>query len=225
MLNDVLVAPSVLSADFAHLADELDSISSADFIHYDVMDGHFVPNLSFGLDILKAIKRTTDVPVDVHLMISNPDVMVPAYIEAGADMISFHLEAATHSDRLVQMIHSAGAKAAVAINPGTSAALLEELVGCVDMILVMSVNPGFGGQRFIPGTIDKLRRVQALCREHGADPLIEVDGGVSAENATEICAAGANVLVAGSGIFKFDDRAQAISDLRGAGELGLSKRA
>lgn len=225
MLEDVLVAPSVLSADFAHLADELESIGSADYVHFDVMDGHFVPNLTFGPDILRAIKATTDVPVDAHLMISNPDEMCHLYVEAGADMVSFHLEATNHAHRLVSYLREAGVRPAVAINPATPVCMLDSIIEDVDMVLVMTVNPGFGGQKFIPSSVQKVAKVRSLAREHGVTPLIEVDGGVSASNAGQICAAGANVIVAGSAVFKKDDRAAAIQAIKDAGQSGISKRA
>lgn len=225
MLEDVLVAPSVLSADFAHLADELESIGSADYVHFDVMDGHFVPNLTFGPDILRAIKATTDVPVDAHLMISNPDEMCHLYVEAGADMVSFHLEATNHAHRLVSYLREAGVRPAVAINPATPVCMLDSIIEDVDMVLVMTVNPGFGGQKFIPSSVQKVAKVRSLARAHGVTPLIEVDGGVSASNAGQICAAGANVIVAGSAVFKKDDRAAAIQAIKDAGQSGISKRA
>ena len=162
MMNDIKIAPSVLSADFAHLAQDLDSISTCDYIHYDVMDGHFVPNLTFGLDILKAVKRTSDIPVDVHLMITNPDEMVPLYLEAGADVVTFHMEATSHANRLAALIRDAGAKASVAINPGTSVSTLDAVLDDVDMVLLMTVNPGFGGQKFIPGSLRKLEQLSRM---------------------------------------------------------------
>ena len=225
MMNDIKIAPSVLSADFAHLAQDLDSISTCDYIHYDVMDGHFVPNLTFGLDILKAVKRTTDIPVDVHLMITNPDEMVPLYLEAGADVVTFHMEATSHANRLAALIRDAGAKASVAINPGTSVSTLDAVLDDVDMVLLMTVNPGFGGQKFIPGSLRKLEQLSRMCAEHGVSPMVEVDGGISAANAADVCAAGANVLVAGSAVFKAEDRAQAIASIREAGRNGIVKRA
>ena len=216
MLEDVLVAPSVLSADFARLGEDLKSIETADYVHFDVMDGHFVPNLTFGPDVLRAIKATTDVPVDAHLMISNPDEMTHLYVEAGADMVSFHLEATNHAHRIVSYLRESGVRPAVAIN-----SIIED----VDMVLVMTVNPGFGGQKFIPSSVAKVAKVRALAKEHGVSPMIEVDGGVSEQNAGQICAAGANVIVAGSAVFKKDDRAAAIRAIKDAGQLGLAKRA
>ena len=222
-LEDVLVAPSILSANFLDLGGELDDIATADLVHYDVMDGHFVPNLTFGPDILRQVKERTKLPIDAHLMIANPDVMAVRYLEAGADIVCFHLEATVHAHRLVQQIKSYGAKAAIAINPATPVSSLEAIIDDLDMVLVMTVNPGFGGQSFIEGSISKLRKLLKMMREHGVNPLVEVDGGVSAKNAERIVAAGANVLVAGSAVFKQADRAATIAAIRDNGRLGLSR--
>ncbi|MDY4014492.1 ribulose-phosphate 3-epimerase, partial [Parafannyhessea umbonata] len=194
--ESVLIAPSVLSADFTRLGEELESISNADLVHYDVMDGHFVPNLSFGTEILRQAKAATKLPLDVHLMVTNPEEQVPWYLAAGADIVTFHYEAQTHADRLVGLIHDAGAKACVALNPGTPVAALDAILDELDMVLVMTVNPGFGGQSFIPGSIRKLRALRRMCAEHGVSPLVEVDGGIGADNVGEVVAAGANVIVA-----------------------------
>ena len=226
MMNDeIRVAPSVLSADFRRLADELADVSTADLLHYDVMDGHFVPNLSFGIDLLRTVKSATALPVDVHLMISNPDEMVERYLDAGADVVSFHYEATSHAHRLVSLIKDRGAKASVAINPATPVCLLEPILCELDMILVMTVNPGFGGQRFIESSLRKLRRLRRMCDEQGVSPAIEVDGGITARNAAEVTAAGANVLVAGSSVFGAADRAAAIAAIRTSGTSGTSRRA
>lgn len=226
MMNDeIRVAPSVLSADFRRLADELADVSTADLLHYDVMDGHFVPNLSFGIDLLRTVKLATELPVDVHLMISNPDEMVERYLDAGADVVSFHYEATSHAHRLVSLIKDRGAKASVAINPATPVCLLEPILCELDMVLVMSVNPGFGGQRFIESSLRKLRRLRRMCDEQGVSPAIEVDGGITARNAAEVTAAGANVLVAGSSVFGAADRAAAIAAIRTSGTSGTSRRA
>ena len=226
MMNDeIKVAPSVLSADFRRLVDELADVSSADLLHYDVMDGHFVPNLSFGIDLLRTVKSATELPVDVHLMISNPDEMVERYLDAGADVVSFHYEATSHAHRLVSLIKDRGAKASVAINPATPVCLLEPILCELDMVLVMTVNPGFGGQRFIESSLRKLRRLRRMCDEQGVSPVIEVDGGITARNAAEVTAAGATVLVAGSSVFGAADRSAAISAIRKSGVSGTSRRA
>ncbi len=225
MQSRIQIAPSVLSADFAKLGEDLADIASADCVHYDVMDGHFVPNISFGLDILKATKRATDLPVDVHLMITNPDEMIGAFIDAGADNVTFHMEATAHANRLIQLIHAAGRKASVAINPATPVSALEEVVEDVDMVLVMTVNPGFGGQSFIESSPAKIRRLRALCESRGAHPLIEVDGGIKASTAPLVAEAGADVLVAGSAVFGREDRAQAIAEIREAAEAATLKKA
>lgn len=226
MMNDeIRVAPSVLSADFRRLADELADVSTADLLHYDVMDGHFVPNLSFGIDLLRTVKSATELPVDVHLMITNPDEMVERYLDAGADVVSFHYEATSHAHRLVSLIKDRGAKASVAINPATPVCMLEPILCDLDMVLVMTVNPGFGGQRFIESSLRKLRRLRRMCDEQGVNPAIEVDGGITARNAAEVAAAGANVLVAGSSVFGAVDRAAAIAAIRTSGTSGTSRRA
>ncbi|WP_317414885.1 ribulose-phosphate 3-epimerase [Thermophilibacter provencensis] len=226
MMNDeIRVAPSVLSADFRRLADELADVSTADLLHYDVMDGHFVPNLSFGIDLLRTVKSATELPVDVHLMITNPDEMVERYLDAGADVVSFHYEATSHAHRLVSLIKDRGAKASVAINPATPVCMLEPILCDLDMVLVMTVNPGFGGQRFIESSLRKLRRLRRMCDEQGVNPAIEVDGGITARNAAEVAAAGANVLVAGSSVFGAADRAAAIAAIRTSGTSGTSRRA
>lgn len=224
MPNAVQIAPSILSANMAHLARDLERIASADYIHVDVMDGHFVPNLSYGTGIVVATKGATDVPLDVHLMVSNPDSTIDWYIDAGADMLTVHAEASTHLHRTVAHIRERGCGAGVVLNPGTSVKVLEELIEDVDMVLLMSVNPGFGGQSFIPSTIGKLHRLRELCAERGVSPLIEVDGGISAANAEAVVAAGADVLVAGSAVFGADDPAAAIAAIRTAGERGLTAR-
>lgn len=225
MPEDIKIAPSVLSADFARLGAELADVATADYVHYDVMDGHFVPNLSFGLDILRAVKASTDLPVDVHLMITNPDEMVEKYLDAGADLVSFHYEATAHANRLVSLIKDRGAKASIALNPATPVSMLESILDDLDMVLVMTVNPGFGGQKFIESSVRKLRQLCRMCDEHGVSPLVEVDGGISAKTVAKVTAAGANVLVAGSAVFGAADRGAAIADIRRAGLAGVSKTA
>lgn len=225
MLDQSLkILPSLLAADFAHLEKELASVKTGDILHFDVMDGHFVPNLSFGLDMLRTVKRLTQLPIDVHLMISNPDEMIERYIEAGADYVTFHIEATNHAHRLIQTIKARGVKAGIAINPGTSLTLLDACIQDVDMVLLMSVNPGFGGQSFIEHSYKRLRRLRRMCDEHGVQPHISVDGGVTLTNASALVAAGADMLVAGSFIFASDDRQTTIQQLRDQATLGLVKK-
>lgn len=225
MSSDVMIAPSILSADLGHLSDEIADISSADLVHVDVMDGHFVPNLTWGPHVAKAARRATDLPIDVHLMVSNPDETIGLYLDAGADYLTFHVEAATHAHRLAGAIHDAGAKAGVALNPGTPTCSLDALIEEVDLVLVMTVNPGFGGQSFIPSTVRKIRQVRALCDERGVNPLIQVDGGITPETAPLVIAAGARVLVAGSAVFGKPSRSDAIAQIREAGVRGMAREA
>ncbi|OUP08211.1 ribulose-phosphate 3-epimerase [Collinsella sp. An2] len=218
----VRIAPSILSADLLHLGRDLDAISGADFIHIDVMDGHFTTNLTFGVDTVRACKRASSVPLDVHMMVTNPDETVGWYLDAGADMVTVHYEAARHLHRIVSQVHAHGAQAGVVLNPGTPACVLESIIEDVDMVLLMSVDPGFGGQSFIETTLSKIRQVRAMAREHGVEPLIEVDGGVSAANVETVVAAGADVIVAGSAVFKSDDPASEVTRLRTLGTPGLA---
>lgn len=222
MHDSVLVSPSILSADMAHLADDLDKIAGADYIHIDVMDGHFTKNLTFGAGIVGACKRSTDVPLDVHMMVANPDDTVDWYIDAGADLITIHFEASTHLHGTLKHIQSRGVKAGVVINPATPVSFLESIIEDVDAVLLMSVNPGFGGQSFIEGTFAKIRELRALCERHGVSPLIEVDGGVSRKNVEAVCAAGANMVVAGSAVFGADDPESEIEVIRELGTRGLA---
>ena len=221
-MNNVLVAPSVLSADFTKLKSELDSIANADYIHYDVMDGHFVPNISFGPDIFSYCKKSSKLPIDVHLMVTNPAEIVPLFLNRGADVVTFHYEAEVHAHRLVHLIKESGAKAGISLCPGTPVSVLEDLIEDLDLVLIMTVNPGFGGQKFIPHSIEKLKALKELCRRHNAHPLIEVDGGISAANAADVVAAGADMLVAGSAVFGQEDRAATIEAIRAAGESALT---
>lgn len=223
MATPIQIAPSILSADFAHLARDLKRIQNADFIHVDVMDGHFTPNLTFGPGVTEAVHGATSVPLDVHMMVSNPEETIDWYVKAGAAIVTVHYEAATHLHRIISRLHECGVKAGVSLNPATPVNVLDDIIADVDMVLLMSVNPGFGGQSFIPNTLEKLRRLRCLCAERNAEPLIEVDGGINVNNASEVAAAGATVLVAGSAVFGADDPAQAIESIRTAALAGLKE--
>ena len=217
----VKISPSILAADFACLGNEVTAICEAgcDYVHVDVMDGHFVPNLTIGPGVVKAIKPHANKPLDVHLMISPVDYFIDLFAEAGADIITFHPEAGLHPHRTVQAIKAAGCKAGISLNPATPIAALEELIDDIDLILVMSVNPGFGGQKFIKTQLDKIRRIRDLITSTGRQIELEVDGGVNSENAEEIIAAGADVLVAGTAVFQNGRQAYAdnIKALRPSG--------
>jgi ribulose-phosphate 3-epimerase len=202
-----LIVPSILSADFARLGEEIQNVESsgATMLHLDVMDGHFVPNLTIGPPVVASIRKATRLTLDVHLMISNPDAHILSFLEAGADQVSVHQEVSPHLDRTIRAIQSEGAQAGVVINPSTPVAALEDIVEIVDFVLVMSVNPGFGGQRFIPRSLDKIRTLAEWRRTRGLDFRIEVDGGVSSANIGELVNAGCDWLVAGSAIFHAAD--------------------
>lgn len=208
----------MLSADFGHLDRDTRMIdrSAAEWVHIDVMDGVFVPNISFGFPVLKAIRKATSKFLDVHLMIVSPERYVERFVEAGADLVTFHLEAAEDPAGCIARIRRAGAKVGVSIKPATPVEALREVLPAVDLVLVMSVEPGFGGQSFIEGSLEKIRRLQALVRELGLDTVIEVDGGISAANAREVFEAGAEVLVAGSAVFKAGDPEAEIRRILGA---------
>jgi ribulose-phosphate 3-epimerase len=212
----IKIAPSLLSADFARLADELATVASADLLHLDVMDGHFVPNLTIGPAIVKALRGHTKLPFDCHLMISEPQKYIDRFLEAGADMISIHIETEPHLQRALQMIRDGGAKAGIAINPATSAESLSAAIDYCDYVLVMTVNPGFGGQKFIEPVVPKIRHISRLIRERGLRVDIEVDGGIDAKTAPHVVAAGATILVAGNAVFGAADRAGAIESIRSA---------
>ncbi|PLR71384.1 ribulose-phosphate 3-epimerase [Bacillus sp. UMB0728] len=213
----VKIAPSILSADFSRLGEEIKDVErgGADYIHVDVMDGHFVPNITIGPLIVEAVRPITKLPLDVHLMIENPDQYIEAFAKAGADYITVHAEASRHLHRTIHLIKSYGVKAGVVLNPATPAEALKHIIQDIDMVLLMTVNPGFGGQRFISSVLPKIRQVKEMAAEQKPDLEIEVDGGVNEETAKLCIEAGANVLVAGSAVYNQKDRAKAIAALRG----------
>jgi ribulose-phosphate 3-epimerase len=213
----VKIAPSILSADFSKLGEEIKAVemAGADYIHVDVMDGHFVPNITMGPLVLKAIRPLTELPLDVHLMIENPDSYIEEFADAGADIITVHVEAATHLHRTIQLIKAKGVKAGVVLNPATPVDAIKHIIHDIDMVLLMTVNPGFGGQSFIQNVVPKIKEVSELVQTHGLNVEIEVDGGVNAETAPLCIEAGANVLVAGSAIYGKKDLKDAISVIRG----------
>lgn len=203
-MNKVAVAPSILAADFARLGEEIAAVAAAgaDFIHVDVMDGHFVPNLTIGPAVVKAVRGATDLPFDVHLMISPVDPYIASFVDAGADILTVHPEAGPHLHRTLQTIRAAGVKAGVSLNPATPASVIEPVIEDIDLVLVMSVNPGFGGQKFISSQLKKVEKVRALIDASGRDIALEVDGGVDPVTAPQAIAAGATMLVAGSAVFR-----------------------
>ncbi len=219
----VRIAASILSADFAALGDAIGAVErgGADLIHVDIMDGHFVPNLTMGPPVVVSIRKVAKIPLDVHLMIEEPDRYLDAFVRAGAAMISVHLEVLPHLHRTIQHIKELGARAGVAINPSTPVGMLEEIAADLDHVLVMSVNPGFGGQTFIPRTESKIEAVRALLDRLGSRAAIEVDGGIDASNAARVVAAGARILVAGNAIFGTPDAERATRDLRAAASAGV----
>jgi ribulose-phosphate 3-epimerase len=212
----VAIAPSILAADFTRLGDEIARVEAAgvEYLHVDVMDGHFVPNITFGPPVVRAVRKATQLPLDVHLMLADPDRYLDAFAEAGASIITVHAEATPHLHRTVQRIHSLGAKAGVAINPATPVHALEEIVPDVDLLLVMSVNPGFTGQVFLPGSVRKIEAARQLIASRGSQAAIEVDGGIDQTNIASVVRAGASMVVAGASIFHTPDPAASIDALR-----------
>jgi ribulose-phosphate 3-epimerase len=222
----IYILPSILSADFARLGEEIAAVErgAAGMLHVDVMDGHFVPNLTLGPPVVESIRKVTKSVLDVHLMITDPDKYAPIFVEAGADQVSVHFEAATHLDRTLRNIQSMGAKAGVVLNPATPVSVLEDILDVADYVLIMSVNPGFGGQQFIPNALKKIRRLDHMRRERGLPFRIEIDGGVTLGNVEAIVRAGCDWLVAGSSIFHSGDSASAVRDLQHAANNALAIR-
>lgn len=212
----MIIAPSLLSADFGKLAQEVKEIeqAGADWLHLDIMDGHYVPNISYGPMVVGALRPHTELFFDVHLMIDNPDAFIREFKEAGADMITVHQESTRHLHRTIQSIRAMGIKAGVSLNPATSLSVLDYILTDIDMVLLMSVNPGFGGQSFIPETLTKIEKLKAMAEKINPDLLIQVDGGINKDNAKDVISAGADILVAGSAVFGAADRKKAIEDFR-----------
>ena len=220
----VEIAPSILSADFARLGEQVHAVeqAGATMLHVDVMDGHFVPNITIGPPVLKSLRKATGLTLDVHLMIENPDQYIPAFADAGADWISVHQEASPHLHRTLELIKSVGARAGAVVNPATPVETLAEVLEMVDFVLVMSVNPGFGGQKFITGSLEKMRKLALLRKQRGLRYQIEVDGGIGPDTVADAVRAGAEVLVAGNAIFGHGDPKQNFTELREAAERALS---
>lgn len=218
------IAPSILSADFGRLAEEVAAIASADYVHVDVMDGHFVPNLTIGPVVVEAVRRATRLPLDVHLMIEDAERWVGAYAHAGADLIGVHAEACPHLHRTLHQIRELGKRSCVVLNPATPLEAIEWVLGDVDQVLIMSVNPGFGGQQFIPSALDKIRLLREMIDERRLAVDIEVDGGVKLDNVAAVVAAGADVIVSGSGIFGTKDYAATIAAMRAHGAARAAAR-
>ncbi|MBS0153380.1 MAG: ribulose-phosphate 3-epimerase [Nitrospira sp.] len=223
MAQSISIAPSILSADFARLAEEIAAVeqAGADLLHVDVMDGHFVPNLTVGPPIVESLRKVTKLPLDVHLMITNADAFIPDFVDAGSDYLTVHVEACPHLHRTIQSIKERGIKAGVTLNPATPISFLQDIIGDVDLVLIMSVNPGFGGQKFIPSVLKKIADARSMLDRINSHALLEVDGGVKVDNTREIVAAGATTLVAGSAIFSQRDYKATIAALRAAAQAAI----
>ncbi|TDO63855.1 ribulose-phosphate 3-epimerase [Kribbella sp. VKM Ac-2571] len=219
----IQIAPSILAADFSRLSDEAAAVSNADWLHVDVMDNHFVPNLTLGLPVVESLAKATDLPLDCHLMIEDPDRWAPGYVEAGASSVTFHVEACRAPIRTAREIRAKGARAAMALRPATAIEPYEDLLAELDMILIMTVEPGFGGQKFLDVCLPKIRRTRQLLDKHGLDLWIEIDGGVSADTIERCAEAGADVFVAGSAVYAADDPNAMVEQLRGLAEQSAGR--
>ena len=220
----IQILPSILAADFGHLADDIAKVerAGATMLHVDIMDGHFVPNLTMGPPVVQSVRKITKMTLDVHLMLTDPDMFAPIFIDAGADQVSVHYEAARHLDRTIHLIQGMGAKAGVVLNPATPVSVLEDILPVLDYVLIMSVNPGFGGQKFIPNALKKIRQLARMRRELGLNFAIEIDGGVNHGNLVEIVQAGCNWMVAGSHVFGSADPAATVKDMQQIAELATA---